>query len=192
MSDLFEARAKTEEGAAWRGTINVFIDDEKHELTVRQLQDPEFWEVMEMIDREALQSLRDDLDEEKVDEFTELRDSEDLDDGEQERLEELQEELEEESTTIFDALDADTFNGVRKAGRFGVVPDDEDLREAMIDHTDLIEEEYGVEVRDPEDTREFCEDQIEAMIGEATNFVSFTIGLQCLRQTMGDMGNSES
>jgi hypothetical protein len=186
MSDLFEARSKTEEGASWRGEITVYIDDEDHDLSVRQLRDPEFWEVMSLIDREALRSLRGELDEEKMDEYQELRDGEDLDDDEQDRLEELQNELEEESVDIFERLDMDTFEGVRRAAKYGVVPDEADKREALIEQGDYIEEQYGYEPTSSEDTEEYLNDEISAMIDRSTRFVSFTIGIQVLRETMGD------
>jgi len=190
MSDLFEARSKIEEGASWRGEINVHIEDEKKELSVRQLRDPEFWEVMELIDREALRSLKGELDEEKMEEYQELRDSEDLDDDESERLEELQEELEDESTDIFGRLDYDTFEGVRQAAKYGVVPDEADKREALIEKGDYIEEHYGYEPTSSEDTEEYLNDEIARMMDRSTKFVSFTIGIQVLRETMGDSGKS--
>jgi hypothetical protein len=188
MSDLFETRSKIEEGASWRGNINVNIDDEEKELSVRQLRDPEFWEVMELIDREALRSLKSELNEEKMDEYQELRESEDLDEDEKERLKELQHELEDESVDIFDRLDHDTFMGVRQAAKYGVVPDEADKREALIEKGDHIEEQYGYEPTSSEDTEEYLNDEIARMMDRSTRFVSFTIGIQVLRETMGDSG----
>lgn len=186
MSDLNSVRQKVEEGINWRGTIRVSINDEDHDLTVRQLRDPEFFEVMSMIDRSELEELREELPEDTMEEFRELQTKEELDEGEEERLEELRDELESSTTDMFDVLSADTFEGIRQAGKYAVEPDEEDMQSAFRDRAAEIEREYGVKVQMPEDVKPALQDDIENMIDDATNLTSFTIGMQALVETVGE------
>lgn len=191
MSDLFEAREKTEKGADWRGTINVDIDGETHELTVRQLVDTEFWEVMTYVDTDELQELQADLPEEKMEEFQDLQMKDDLTDEEKDRLEELTAEVEEEDVDLFDALSYDTYEGLKLAAQYGVEPDQEDIRYALSNHVGEIREKYGGTTN--EEAKEYVNDHvIKPMIEESTDFTSFAIGVRALGQTLGDEGNSES
>ena len=189
MSDLFETKQKAKEGIEWRGTIRVTIDGEEHELSVRQLRDPELTEVMDLIDREELQDLRGQLPEDDMEEYRELQDSDELDEEEEERLAELEETLEEESGNVFDVLSKQTLEGLRLAAKYAVEPDEEDMQEAFMNRAAEIEKEYGVKVQEPEDVKPALQDDIEYMIDNATGFMSFTIGIQCLVETAGDEGN---
>lgn len=190
MSDLFEAREKTEKGAEWRGTINVDIDGETHELTVRQLVDPEFWEVMTYIDTDELAELQADLPEEKMDEFQDLQTKDSLTDEEEQRLEELTEEVEEEDIDLFDALSYETYKGIKLAAEYGVEPDEEDIRTALTQHTAEISDQYGGTSND--EARQYVNDHvIKPMIENSTDFTSFAIGVRALGETLGDEGNSE-
>lgn len=191
MSDLSAVRQKVQEGADWRGTIRVSIQGEEHELTVRQLTDDEFWEVMSLISREEIQALRDELPADLLEEYQELQRAEDLDEEGQERIEEVREELNEEAPDITDVLSTETFHGIQRCAKKAVVPDEEDLRMAFAERAPEIESEYGVTVKTPEDVRPALQDEIETMIDNATNFTSFTIGMQALFQTVGDEGNLE-
>jgi hypothetical protein len=189
MSDLAKARKKVQEGADWRGTIRVTIDDEEHELTVRQLKDPEFFEVMSLIDREELENLRSDLPEGKMERYRELASEEELDEDEEAELEELEEELRGATSSMFDALSQETFEGIRRCAKYAVEPDEEDLRELFVDEASRIEKEYGIKVEKPEDVRPAAQDAIDELIDNAVDFVSFTIGIQALVETVGDEGN---
>lgn len=185
MSDLHSVRQKVEEGANWRGTIRVELDGEEHELTIRQLRDPEFQEVMSLIDREELQELQSDMGDSDLEEYRELQQKEDLDDEERERLEELRGSLQESTGNIFDVLSDDTFDGIRRCAKYCVEPDEEDLREAFVDRAADIEAEYGVKVQTPEDVKPAIQDDIEDMIDRSTNLASFTIGIQALVESIG-------
>lgn len=189
MSDLSAVRAKVEEGIEWRGQIRVTIEDEEHELTVRQLRDPEFFRVMSLIDRDELQELQSEMPEEKMDEYTDLQRKEELDDEERERFEELEAELEAETGDIFEVLSEETFEGIRLCAKTAVVPDEEDLRQAFMDRAPEIEEEYGVKVETVDDVEQALQDDIDDMIDNATQFVSFTIGIQAFVETVSDEGN---
>lgn len=190
MSDLSSVRQKVTEGADWRGSIRVTIGGDEHELTVRQLKDPEFFEVMSKIDRDELQELRDELPAEEMEEYRELQQKDTLEGDERERFEELEAMLEEESGDMFKVLSRETFEGIRQCAKYAVEPDDEDLRQAFTERAADIEREYGVKVKTPEDVEPALQDDIEGMIDDATNFTSFTIGLQALVQTVGeDEGN---
>lgn len=193
MSDLNAVREKVAEGAEWRGTIRVNIADTEMELTVRQLKDPEFFEVMSMVDREELQQLRESLPEDEMDEYRELQRAEELTDEERERFNELESELEENSVSMFEVLSEETFEGIRRCAKYAVEPDRQDLEQAFRERAAEIEREYGVKVSEPDDVRVALQDDIESMIDNATDFTSFTIGIQALVQTVGqDEGNSES
>jgi hypothetical protein len=188
MSDLFEVREKVEKGAEWRGTINVDIDGEVKELTVRQLRDPEFWEIMSKIDMDELQSLQTDLPEDVQEELRDLQQADDLDDEDRERLEELQEQVEEEGLVMFDAVSEETFEGIKQCAKYGVEPDKEDIRDALTRFTDDIQSTYGGTSED--DAREYVNDQvIVPMIERSTDFTSFAIGIRVLTETLEDEGN---
>lgn len=189
MSDLFEARRKTEDAANWRGTINVSIDgDGTENLTVRQLYDPEFWEVMSQIDTDELEELQADLPEDKMERFRELQNADELSDEEDEELADLQAEVEEEDLNIFEVLSFETYQGIKTAAKYGVVPDEADIRTALADHTDEIAEQYGGTSH--EDAEQFVNDHVvHPMIEESTNLASFAIGVKALGETLGDSGN---
>jgi len=191
MSDLFKTRKKVEEGAEWRGEINVELDGDTMTLAVRQMYDPEFWEVMSLVDTDELEALQDQLPEEKMEEFKELRDKDILTDEEEERLSDLQAELDSEEIDMFEALSDDTFAGIRQAAKYGWVPDDEDCREALIEYGGEIEEEYGRTTQE-EAEKWLNEHYIAPTVDKATGFSSFAIGIKVLTETIGDTGNSES
>jgi hypothetical protein len=191
MSDLFEVRQKVEEGANWRGTITVTIDGEQKDLTVRQLRDPEFWDVMSDIDTDELQKLQSDLPDEKMEEYRELQNADDLSEGEEDRLESLQREIEEEDVDLFDALSKETYDGIKQAAKYGVEPDPTDVQTALAQHTGEINDKYGG--TSDEDARQYVNEHvIGPMIERSTNFTSFAIGVKALGETLGDEGNSES
>lgn len=191
MSDLFEVRQKTEEGAEWRGDINVALDGEQKTLTVRQLRDPEFWEVMSKIDTDELEELQSNLPEDKMEEFRELQNADDLAEDEQERLEELQAEMEEQDINLFEELSYDTYQGIKTAAKYGVEPDESDIQRLLTEHTDEIAEKYGGTSHDH--AIDYANDHIiEPMIERSTNFTSFAIGIKALGETLGDAGNSEN
>lgn len=191
MSDLFEARRKTEDAANWRGTINVHLRDEDEDptqLTVRQLFDPEFWEVMSKIDTDELAELQADLPEDKMEEFRELQNADTLSDEEEDRLEELQREVEEQDINIFDVLSYETYLGLKQAAKYGVVPDEEDIRRALTEHVNEIEEEYGG--KEHKHAEAWVNDNVVSpMIERSTNLASFAIGVKALGETLGDSGN---
>lgn len=188
MSDLFEAREKTEKGAEWRGSINVDIDGETHELTVRQLRDPEQWEVMQDIDLDELEELQETLPEEKMEELKELQEADTLDDEEERRLENLQNEVEEEDVDLFSTLSFETYSGLKTAAEYGVEPDQEDIRQALTTHTEDIQESYGGTSN--EDAKQYVNDHvIKPMIDRSTDFTSFAIGVKVLGETLGDTKN---
>lgn len=193
MSDLSTVVQKVEEGDSWRGTIRVTLDDEEHELTIRQLYDPELREVLSKVDREELQSLRDEIPSDVMEEYQELQTKEDLSEEEEERFAELEERVDEESGNIFEHLSEETFEGIRKCARCAVVPSEEDLREAFMERAPEIESEYGIKVSEPSDVEQALQDDIDYLIDHSTDFTSFTIGIQALVETVGESeGNSET
>jgi hypothetical protein len=188
MSDLFEVREKVEKGAEWRGSINVEIDGEVKELTVRQLRDPEFWEVMSQIDTDELQNLQTDIPDGVQDELRELQQADELDDEDRERLEELQNEVEEHGLDMFDAISEETFDGIKQCAKYGVEPDKEDIRDALTRFTEDIQEQYGGTSED--EAQQYVNDHvIVPMIERSTDFTSFAIGVRVLSETLEDEGN---
>jgi hypothetical protein len=189
MSDLNKLGQKVVEGTEWRGTITVEVDDEEVELKVRQLNDGEFREVMSLIDRDELEELRSDIEDEKMERYRELTEMEELDEDESDELSELQAELNEATGNLFDALGEDTFNGIQKCAKYCVVPDEEDLMEVFENEAHTVEKEYGIKVEKPEDVEPFVEDKIGEWVENATNMVSFRIGMKALVETVGDEKN---
>lgn len=183
------AKQKLKEGIDWRGSINVTIDDENVPLTVRQLRDPELEEVMGKVNRDELQELRDAYPSDKMEELDELRETDDLDADEQDRLQELESEMEDVDVNLFDILSDKTFDGIRQAAIYGVEPDGEDKQEAFKNRAMEIEREYGIKVQSPDDVTEALQDEWEYYIRNATNFVSFQIGMKVLTETVESEGN---
>jgi hypothetical protein len=189
MSDLAAVDQKITEGAEWRGTIRVEIDDKEHELTVRQLVDPEFKEVMSLINRDELQELRGTLPDDAMETLRELRDKDELTEDEEKELEQAQAAMDEAEVDIFDVISDETFEGIRRCAKYCVEPDEEDLHEAFENRAMQIERDYDIKVQRPEDVEPVLQDEIETMIDNAVNMVSFTIGIQALVETVGGEGN---
>lgn len=189
MSDLHKVRSKTTQGAEWRGTIRVTIDEEEMELTVRQLTDPEFFDVMSMVDRDELEAMKEQLPSDKMDRLRELQEIEEPTDEEAEEREELQEELDNIDVDMFEYLSKDTFMGIQKAAILAVEPDEEDLHYAVKHRAHELEDKYDVTIKTAEDAREPLNAEIEEMIRNSTNFTSFIIGVQALTETVGNEGN---
>lgn len=189
MSDLFQTREKIEKGAEWRGELNVSLDDEMQTLQCRQLRDPEFWEVMSQIDTDELEALQADLPEEKMEELADLRErDEDLDPEEEERLQELQAEIEEEDIDLFDVISQETYKGIKQAAVYGVEPDQEDIQYALAEHAGEINDMYGGTSSD--EARQWVNDHvIKPMFERSTDFVSFSVGVKVLTETIGDTKN---
>jgi len=188
MSDLFEVREKTEKGIEWRGTIDIDMDGEEKHLRVRQLRDPEFWEVMEKVDTDELDSMQADIDEETIEEVEELQAKEELTDEEESRLAELTDEIGDDDLGMFEKLSKDTYEGIKLAAKYAVEPDEEDIRTALGQHTEDIREQYGESTN--EAAREYLNDHVIApMIDDSTDFTSFVIGVRALGETLGDSGN---
>lgn len=191
MSDLFAAREKTEKGAEWRGSINVEISDETHNLTVRQLVDPEQWEVMQHIDLDELETLQDELPEDKMKELDELQEATSLTEAEKDRLAELEAEIEQSDVNLFDALSFETYQGLKLAAEYGVEPDEGDVQTALTNHVSEIREKYGSSAN--EDARQYLNDEvIPGLIEQSTDFTSFAIGIKVLGETLGDTKNFDN
>lgn len=191
MSDIHKVREKTAQGKEWRGTINFVMDGDEMELTVRQLQDPEYFHVMSMIDMDEIRELQGDLPEEQMERYRELQSKEDLTEEEVEELTSLEEELGEATGNIFEVLSHDTFNAIVMCGKFAVEPDEDDLRELLMDDEWVREKEdegYGP-IKVPEDCYEPFKDDIKGMIDSMTNFTSFAVGMQALMETVEDEKN---
>mgnify|MGYP006280527213 CR=1 FL=1 len=187
MSDLFETRQKAEEGINWRGSITVPVDGEQKELTVRQLRDPEFWEVMTLIDLDEIEELQGDLPEDDMEEYRELADKDELDDQQQNRLASLEEQLNDE-INIFDAISLQTYNGIVKAAKYCVEPDNADVQQALGMHAAEIEEQYGAATQEAAE-KYVNKNVVKPMIDDFTDLTSFAIGMKSLEKTLEDEGN---
>lgn len=189
MSGLSSVKQKVKEGAEWRGQITIDVQGSEEELTIRQLRDPEFEEVMGLIDRDELSDLREAYPSEAMERLEELQSLDELTDEQSEELEDVQQQIQDHDVNVFDYLSSSTFEGIRKAAIYGIEPDDEDKREALRDRAHDIEREYGVKVETPEDTVVALQDDIEMMVRESTNFLSFRMGMKVLTETVGEEGN---
>lgn len=191
MSDIHKLTQKTKEGTKWRGTITVEDDGEELELTVRNLTSPEIEEVFRLIDRDELERLSDELPQDEMEERRELleKDEDELGDDEADRLDELNEELKGEHMRLFDILSEETFDGIRLAAKKGVVPDQDDMKDALRNRAHEIEEETGTRVRESGDTFDFLKDELEWTIENSTNFLGFQVGMKVLEETSAEEGN---
>lgn len=199
MSDLHKLDQKVTQGRKWRGEIHVAFNGEEHTLKVRQLLDPEFREVLEKIDTEELEALKNDLPEDLTDEYRELSEkTDDLTEEEQDRLVELEEQL-SSSENLFEKLSSDTLEAFRLCAKYAVVPDDEDIEKAFnnYDYVSQVEDEYGINVSTPNDLYNPAadglpnksagplKDKIGVMIDSMTQFASISVGMYAFRETMG-------
>lgn len=191
MSDLNKLTQKTKEGKEWRGNITVEDDGDEIELTVRQLRSPEVEDVFRKIDRDELDMLQEELPTEKMDRRQELleMDDDELTEAEEDELDELNEELRGEHMKLFEVLSEETFDGIRQAARYGVVPDKSDMEHALTNRAHEIEEEYGIRVHTPEDTFDALKDDLKDSIDNSTRFLGFQMGMKVLKATGGDEGN---
>lgn len=188
MSDLYETREKVEKGADWRGNIQVEIDGDVKDLTIRQLRDTEFWEVMSMIDTDELEQLQESIPEEVQDELEELQEADELTEEDEERLEELQSEMDEDSMDMFEVLSEETFKGLSQCAIYGVEPDGQDIQRTLTNRTKEVKKKYGGTSH--EDARQYVNDHvITPMIENSTNFTSFSIGVRVFSETLDRMGN---
>lgn len=194
MSDFNIVEQKTVQGVEWRGSITVNIDGQEAELSVRQLRDPEFREVMGKIDRDELAQLRDSVPDGMWEEYRELQNKEERTEEETARMQEIADELEGDGQSLFDVLSDDTFDGLALAAKYGVEPDDEDLIRKFSDpeYVARVEKEYGINAKQPADIYDAVKDDIVWVIDNSTDFLSFTIGMQVLLETVGDSKNSEN
>lgn len=189
MSDLFPLREKTEKGKEWRGEITIPDDGDSRTLTVRQLVDTEYWEVMTYIDLDELTSLgeSDDVDEDKLDELQTLANQSELSDADSERMQELESDI-DANLNIFDSVSMDTFKGIKKTAKYCIEPDQNDIVQAMNNHAAAIEDTYGAATN--ENAREWVnENVIEPMIEDSTDLLSFMIGMKALQATLETEGN---
>jgi hypothetical protein len=188
MSDLFQTRADVEEGAEKLYDINVEVLGESRELSVRQLYDPETFDVMGDINQDEIEAVQEGVPEDKLDRYSELHEKDNLTEDEEDELVELTEEIEDEDINLFDTLSKSTFNGIQKAAVHGVTPDEEDYQFAMANRTDEIENKYGDLSRDA--AEQYINDHIiPDMIKRSTDMSSFAIGIKVLGQTLGNTGN---
>jgi hypothetical protein len=192
MSGLNKVKQKTKEGAEWRGTITVDIDGESVPLTIRQLVDPEFEEVMGKINRDELSELREAYPSDAMQRLDELQSEDELTEEQETELSEVRDEIAESDVNVFDYLSSETFDGIRLAAIYGIEPDEEDKREALRERAHEIEKQYGVKVEQPDDTLPALQDDIEKMVHNSTDFLSFRMGMKVLTETVGDEGNSET
>jgi len=143
---------------------------------------------MQDIDLDELEALQSELPEEKMEELQELQEADRLDDEEEDRLAELQSEIEDEDIDLFSTLSFSTYEGLKAAAKYGVEPDNNDVRMALTEHAADINEMYGGTSH--EDAEQYVNDHvIEPMIERSTNFTSFAIGVKVLGETLGDTKN---
>lgn len=204
MSDLLGLASKTEEGADWRGTIEVEMGGEMLEVTIRQLFDPEERRFRSMVDSEKIAEMQEAIPDDLAEELQELRSMspDDRSDGEEERMVELNQELQshlsdiEEPDGLYEAL--------RYAAKKAVCPDDEDVRNAL-DDAEIVkwaEDEYGVTVNTPEDLYDASKEGPgagnpgplkayvqERIIDQSTDGTSYEIGMQAMQESLDTEGN---
>ena len=192
MSDLYKLRQKATEGKAWRGSINVQVDGDDLELAVRQLTDPEFYEVMSLIDIDEVSGdAMADMPDDELERYNELVMADELSDEEAEEMAELEELLADSSGNMFQEISQDTFEGILLCAEYAVEPTDEDLMAFFDDHEWLsqIEDEHGVTIKTPDDCHEYVKSDLQDIIRNLTDFSSFNIGIQALIETIDDTEN---
>jgi len=203
MSDVLQAMEKAEEGAEWRGNIRADIDGEVHDLTIRQLFDPEARKVESLIDTTVLREIREAIPDDVKDEYEDLQEKDDLDDDEEDRLRELTQQMNEAKEEV--GTPDGFFKAVRFAARKALVPDEDDVHEALADpeFVRYVEDEYDVgRVNEPEDLYDPdkegpveghpgpLKDHIQkTLIDRATDGASYQIGMKVLEESLEEEGN---
>lgn len=198
MSDLIGFGGKVQQGSEWRGQIDVSIEGETYELTIRQLYDPEMRQVMELLDFEELEALGEQIEDSELwDRYEELEaiaqdDDAELTDEQAREYEQVQHRLEDEGDMLFDELSGDTYKGLRLCAKFAVVPDREDVSDLLTDEEMIneLEDEYDERVRTRDDARRVLNQYYDDMLDRTTGMTSYMVGLQALMEQAEDSGKS--
>ncbi len=187
-SGALKLRNKIQEGRNWRETVSLRIDDEKIEIKVRQLEDPEFWKVKEKINEDKMEEIGNNIDQEKVNKYDELSEKEELTDQEKQEFDKLETQIENEILSAINDFDMDTFEGIVDAGKYGVVIDQESIDEVGSMTPAEQKDMFGETFKNGEEIRKFLKDDLQHQIEHATNLVSFLLGMTVLDATTEDEG----
>lgn len=211
MSDLLQFDNKVKQGAEWRGTTEVSMDDsimgsteedsdaESFGVTYRLLKDPEFAESIARMGADnfedklaSLEDARSAFDDDQLERYEELERSDDLSDDEREELEALQNELEDESNLadVLGMMDPDLTDGFHYAAECGLEPDEDDIQEVLNMKVPEQREMFGEHVPDREKAVELLQQRIEEnIIGNSTGFTAYGLGMEIFMESMEDQGN---
>lgn len=203
MSDWAKVRRTAIEGVKNRKTVEVEYEGETVEFTVRQLLDPEYFDVMSDINLEHLMDLQGDITQDEAERMLELIEIDDRTDEEESELEDLKAKAGDVNESFFDVVDDDTYQALRRCAMYVIVPDHEDVIEMFQDgqFVSYVEEEYGVEVKRPEDLYDPekdidpdkwagpMKDEMRKTLNRMGRMQSFNIGLEVFMSTLEDMGN---
>lgn len=196
MSDFLTVRQKLTEGLKWRKTIDVSINGEDYSLAIRQLKDEEFLEIYPRIDLEKIQEIVNEDEtatkEEDFERLQELRNKEadeELDEDEEQEKAILEEKVEGEEQKLINALDVEAFKAIQEASVYAVVPDGDDIDEVLQMKSSTQKEMFGKTIRTPEQAKEVLTNDMEDLMKNATDLVSFEVGLQAFLETASEKGN---
>lgn len=195
MSEWAELRNQIQQGADWRGTVNVPVGDETFEITYRLLTESERQSLLPRIDMKSLVEHREEGQSDAEEVVEDLQSADDLSEAEEEQLQEAQMDLARQRADLIDALGAETFEAIRDAGRIGIVPDEEDVSQVMEEPIAESRERFGP-IDDVPDAPETRAEAREAVVAEMDHWleqspypVKFTVGQEVFAATQGE-GNS--
>lgn len=210
MSDLLQVDRKVQEGADWRGTVDVSFGEKEtvteggeekevsvtYELTHRQLTEQEFGEAVDRVGadnfEEKITSLEENTGDLNHDELEEIRklsqqDPESLSEEERDRVESMMKTS--DVGGLFTMMDPDMINGLHYAAKKGVVPDEEDVKKALNMSPPEMQEAFGEMVKDEDEMWDKLNDRVEKMVDNSVGFTAYSIGLEVLFSSMDDEGN---
>ena len=190
MSGFNKLREKAAKGQEWRGDITVGSGDDALDLKIRQLNDPEYYEVMSGINHDELEELGDMMPEDDLERFRELDDMDDRTEEQEAEMQLLEEDLNRQSAQIFKIMSKETFEAIRTAAKYGVVPSEDDVREMMMDDSWVKDkEDMGYDVSHYDGAYEALNDETPMIIDGQTDLESFEIGMEVIYETVGGEGN---
>lgn len=185
------ARRKINEGTDWRGTANVSIDGQTHEIGFRLLNESEYLDVKRVVPLSELKDYQDENESDAEERLRELAGKDELTEAEEEELEDLQGEVASMQDQIEDALGTEAFNKILWAGKQTVMPTEDDIRD-VLDMPPTQQREilpHVPDYLDEETVEELLKQDMEEQIENQPYLIKFTIGMQAFLETTRVLGN---
>jgi len=201
--DFIKAKRKTQSARQWRGDVNVSLGDETVTFKHRLLWEPEFTQLQQVLDLDAVSEGGDDVDPEMgqsdaQQRVLELQQKADLTDEEEAELRELSQEVASETEQIRDALGDEGFELLQQFGTEVIDVADEDVRwmkdqfkedpQSAMEHLGMSQLPSGGTLT-MDEIRDQMRAQLVDMITHQPYPIKLNVGLQAMSETISVLGN---